>query len=108
MINTVAAKAHLEAQLMELKERQDRIAQDLAEPLNPDFSEQAVQMEEDIPLEGQAALIVREIASVMRALTRIENGAYGQCVRCGDEIAAKRLEARPEAALCIECAHKEQ
>ena len=30
MINTVAAKAHLEAQLMELKERQDRIAQDLA------------------------------------------------------------------------------
>ena len=42
MINTVAAKADLEAQLMELKERQDRIAQGLAEPLNPDFSEQAV------------------------------------------------------------------
>ena len=37
MINTVAAKADLEAQLMELKERQDRIAQGLAEPLNPDF-----------------------------------------------------------------------
>jgi RNA polymerase-binding protein DksA len=108
MINTLASKARLEAQLMELKERQDRIAQDLAEPLNPDFSEQAVQMENDIPLEGQAALISREIASVMRALTRIENGVYGQCVRCGDEIAAKRLEARPEAALCIECARKEQ
>ena len=108
MINTVAAKARLEAQLMELKERQDRIAQDLAEPLNPDFSEQAVQMEEDIPLEGQAALIARHIASVMRALTRIENGTYGQCMRCGDEIASKRLEARPEAALCIECARKEQ
>jgi len=108
MINTVAAKARLEAELMELKERQDRIAQDLAEPLNPDFSEQAVQIENDIPLEGQAALVTREIASVMRALTRIENGAYGQCVRCGDEIAPKRLEARPEAALCIECARKEQ
>jgi DnaK suppressor protein len=108
MINTVAAKADLEAQLMELKERQDRIAQGLAEPLNPDFSEQAVQMEEDIPLEAQAAFIARHIASVMRALTRIENGTYGQCVRCGDEIAAKRLEARPEAALCIECARKEQ
>jgi DnaK suppressor protein len=108
MINTVTSKARLEAQLMELKERQDRIAQDLAEPLNPDFSEQAVQMENDIPLEGQAVLISREIASVMRALTRIENGTYGQCVRCGDDIAAKRLEARPEAALCIECARKEQ
>jgi len=99
MIDTVAAKAQLEAQLMELKERQDRIAQGLAEPLNPDFSEQAVQMEEDIPLEGQAAFIGRHIASVMRALTRIENGTYGQCVRCGDEIAAKRLEARPRGGV---------
>ena len=108
MINTVAAKARLETQLLELKERQDRIAQDLAEPLNPDFSEQAVQLEDDISLEGQAALIEREIASAMRALTRIENGTYGQCVRCGDEIAAKRLEARPEAALCIQCARKEK
>ena len=99
MINTVAAKARLEAQLVELKARQDRIAKDLAEPLNPDFSEQAVQMEEDIPLEGQAALIARHIASVMRALTRIENGTYGQCVRCGDEIAAKRLEARPRGGV---------
>ena len=108
MINTVAAKARLDAQLMELKERQGRIAQGLAEPLNPDSSEQVVQIEEDIPLEGQAVLISRHIASVMRALTRIENGTYGQCVRCGDEIATKRLEARPEAALCTECARKEQ
>jgi RNA polymerase-binding protein DksA len=108
MINADTAKALLESQLVELKERQDRVAQDLAEPLDPDSTEQAVQMEDDMALGGQAALIAREIASVKRALTRIENGTYGQCVRCGEEIAAKRLEARPEAALCIECAHKEQ
>jgi DnaK suppressor protein len=65
-------------------------------------------MEDDLSLEGQAALIAREIASVKRALTRIENDTYGECVRCGAEIAAKRLEARPEAALCIDCARKEQ
>jgi RNA polymerase-binding transcription factor len=108
MANTTAAKARLEAQLAELKRRQDRIAQDLAEPLNPDSSEQAVEMEDDVSLEGQAALIAREIASVKRALTRIENGTYGECVRCGAEIAPKRLEVRPEAALCFECASKEQ
>jgi DnaK suppressor protein len=108
MTDTAAAKAHLEAQLLELKGRQDRIARDLAEPLNPDSSEQAVEMEDDISLEGQAALLAREIASVKRALTRIENGTYGVCVRCGDEIASKRLEVRPEAALCIDCARKEQ
>ena len=108
MPNTAAAKVHLEAQLAELEGRQDRIARDLAEPLNPDSAEQALEMEDDVSLEGQAALITREIVSVKRALTRIESGTYGECVRCGAEIAPKRLEVRPEAALCIECASKEQ
>lgn len=102
-----SVKARLEAQLVELNERQGRIAQDLAEPLNPDFSEQAVEKEDDASLEGQAALIAREIASINRALLRIENGTYGECVRCGGEIAARRLEVRPEAALCFSCASKE-
>jgi RNA polymerase-binding transcription factor DksA len=93
---------------VDLKGREERIARDLAEPLNPDSSEQATEMEDDASLEGQAALIAREIASVRRALTRIENGTYGLCVRCGDQIASERLNARPEAALCIKCARKEQ
>ena len=65
-------------------------------------------MEDDQSLAGQAVLISREIASVERALTRIEQGTYGECVRCGAEIAPKRLEARPEAALCFACASREQ
>lgn len=104
MPDTVAAKARLEAQLAELQSRQARIAQDLSEPLNPDSSEQAVEMEDDASLESEGALVFREIASVKRALARIEDGTYGECVRCGEEIAAARLEARPEAALCIDCA----
>jgi RNA polymerase-binding transcription factor DksA len=62
-------------------------------------------MEDDEALEAQAAVISDDIASVRRALDRIDEGAYGECVRCGNEIAAGRLEARPEAALCIECAN---
>ena len=108
MPNTADAKTRLEAQLAELEERQDRIGRDLAEPLNPDSSERAVEMEDDASLQGQARLVVREIASLRRALTRIENGTYGECMRCGTQIAPKRLEARPEAALCFECASKEQ
>lgn len=102
------AKPRLTEQLAELEGRQKRIVQDLSEPLNPDSSEQAVEMEDDASLEAQAALVAREIASVNRALLRIENGTYGECVRCGDVIAPKRLEARPEAALCISCASREQ
>lgn len=101
-------RKRLEGQLDELRQRQVRLERDLAEPLNRDMSEQAVEMEDDLSLEGQATLVAREIASVTRALLRIENGTYGECVRCGDDIAPQRLEARPEAALCISCASQEQ
>ena len=106
MPDTDAVKARLEAQLAELQQREDRIAQDLAEPLNADSSEQAVEMQDDVSLEGQAALVSREIASVNRALLRVENGTYGECARCGADIAAKRLEARPEAALHLMARHE--
>lgn len=41
-----------------------------------------------------------------RALGKIEGGPYGTCERCGNEIAAERLEALPWARLCIECKQK--
>jgi DnaK suppressor protein len=106
MSDTDAARARLEGQLAELEGRLGRIAADLAEPLAADSSEQAVEMEDDASLEGQAALITREIASVRRALERIDEGAYGECVQCGEAIAPGRLEAQPEAALCIACASR--
>jgi DnaK suppressor protein len=105
--STDTAKARLEAQLAELEAREAHIARDLSEPLNADSSEQAVEMEDDQTLEAEALLITREIASVNRALARIEDGEYGVCVRCAGDINPARLEARPEAALCIHCASKE-
>lgn len=104
MPDLAAARKTLEAHLAELEGRLARIERDLAEPPEADSSERAVQMEDDEALEGQAALIAKEIASVHRALERIEDGSYGECVRCGNEIAEGRLQARPEAALCIDCA----
>ncbi len=43
---------------------------------------------------------------IERALEKIEEGTYGTCDDCGDAIAAGRLSAAPESALCIECARK--
>lgn len=106
MPNIAAAKARLDRMLAELEGRQQRIGEDLEEPLNPDSSERAVEVEDDASLEGQAALIEQEIASVKRALARIGDGTYGECVRCGERISPARLEARPEAALCINCARE--
>lgn len=99
-----AAKTRLEAELAELQDRLTRLDRDLSEPPDADSSERAVQMEDDEALEAQAALVSREIASVRRALERVEDGSYGVCTNCGDDISEQRLEVRPEAALCIDCA----
>lgn len=104
MPDFVVARTRLQKSLTELEERLTHIVRDLDQPADPDWGEQAIEVEDDQALEHQAALITREIASVQRALRRIDENTYGQCVRCGGEIASARLEARPEAALCIECA----
>jgi RNA polymerase-binding transcription factor len=43
---------------------------------------------------------------VETALLRIREGAFGECVSCGNEINAKRLEAVPWTRYCIECQEK--
>jgi RNA polymerase-binding transcription factor len=45
-----------------------------------------------------------EARRVEAAILRIDEGAYGTCIACGEEIAAKRLAADPTAATCIRCA----
>jgi DnaK suppressor protein len=39
------------------------------------------------------------------ALKRIENGTFGGCARCGQPIPEERLEAQPDAVVCIGCAN---
>ena len=43
-----------------------------------------------------------------RALTRIEEGTFGICERCEEEISPKRLEARPVTTLCIRCKEEQE
>ncbi|MDZ4185636.1 MAG: TraR/DksA family transcriptional regulator [Desulfuromonadales bacterium] len=45
----------------------------------------------------------QKIRDIDTALELLEQGDYGICVRCGDEIAPKRLEVRPFSRYCIEC-----
>ena len=44
--------------------------------------------------------VLKEVAS---ALQKLDEGAFGDCERCGEAIAEKRLEALPFARYCIEC-----
>ncbi len=48
------------------------------------------------------------IKKVRKALQRIEDGSFGICEKCGDEIDIKRLKVRPVTTLCIRCKEKEE
>jgi RNA polymerase-binding transcription factor DksA len=39
-------------------------------------------------------------------LQRLDEGTYGRCVDCGQDLSAARLEAKPEAARCVTCQGK--
>ncbi len=69
----------------------------------PDITDQAT-LESDIDMnlhikERDSKLIMK----IKHALDRIDNGTYGICEECGEEISEKRLRARPVTSVCIDC-----
>ena len=48
------------------------------------------------------------IKKIRSALDRIENGTFGVCEECGENITIKRLKARPVTTQCIDCKTKEE
>lgn len=47
-----------------------------------------------------------QLSLVKRALERLQEGGFGECVECGNQIGAKRLEALPWTPYCIDCQEK--
>jgi DnaK suppressor protein len=69
----------------------------------PDLGDQAT-AETDrnfmLRLRGREQRLLKKIDE---AISRIDNGIFGICDDCGEEIELKRLEARPVTTMCIEC-----
>lgn len=105
MANEDVRKA-LTERLAALTARAAEIETELRQPLDPDFSEQAVDLEDDEPLAALERSIVAESEEIRRALGRLDAGVYGLCVQCGKEIAPGRLVAMPAAPRCIACASR--
>ncbi|WP_198415731.1 TraR/DksA C4-type zinc finger protein [Cryobacterium sp. TMB1-7] len=55
---------------------------------------------------GVHAELAASLAAIDAALVRVEDGSYGRCLRGGEPIGRERLEARPAAELCIDCARE--
>ena len=56
-------------------------------------------------LRNREALYLKK---VKEALVRIEDGVFGLCNECGEDIEGKRLEARPIVTLCIACKEEQE
>lgn len=104
----------IKAKLLELQQQlitYQQTGKEAADTVELDQSRQGRLSRMDA-LQGQAmsqALNQRreiELLKISSALQRVESGDYGYCVKCGEEIAPKRLELDPATPLCIACAEK--
>ncbi len=59
---------------------------------------------------GEALLEAAQVRllEAQQAIGRLDAGTYGVCIDCGEQIAAARLEFRPEAARCLACQEKHE
>jgi len=102
------AKKWLHARLVELQE-EDRISEKSRDPVT--LQQDAVgRLSRMDAIQQQAmALAVEkrrkaEGVRIIAALARVDEGEWGYCLTCGEEIAEKRLRHDPSAAQCVSCA----
>jgi RNA polymerase-binding protein DksA len=97
--------------LEELDDKLSRISDDVKHIENPpeqDFSESAVENENNEVLDALGIAARNEIEKIKQAIHRIDEGTYGKCLICGQPIKQERLAALPYANHCITCAQQEE
>ena len=96
----------------QLERSLERIIEEASETLNGMSSEKALfpdptdraalEADRNFPLrirDRERKLLVK----IQEALNRIDDGTFGTCQECGEDISESRLKARPVATLCVEC-----
>ena len=83
----------------------DRLAEDVRLTFdilkdNPDKSVHELLKHVDARIIGNKS---EEVDNIDAALHKLEDGTYGVCEECGEEIPLKRLEAVPSASYCVFC-----
>jgi DnaK suppressor protein len=106
-------KAQLKKFKTMLEEKRDEIVKKAKQTLSEDMMLDANDLPDEMDLASSEYLQSftfrlrgREksfLDKIEKALVKIEEGTFGSCEECGEEITLKRLEARPETSLCIRC-----
>ncbi len=69
---------------------------------NPDKSVDELLKHIDARIMGNKS---EEIDDIDAALHKLDDGSYGVCEECGEDIPVKRLDAVPSASYCVSCQH---
>jgi DnaK suppressor protein len=112
-MSTDAAATDLRAQL---EEERENLRHQLAElgfgesnaglEYDSNFADSSQVTAERGEAEALANTLRETLGEVEQALTKFAEGTYGKCENCGQPIGAARLEAKPAARFCINCASK--
>lgn len=98
----------LKKQLLEakavLEKRVSTIHSHARKPLDANSSEQAAQLGNVEVVSALETEAVEELATIEAAMQRLEDGSYGTCITCGEDISEKRLIVLPESLKCVDCA----
>jgi RNA polymerase-binding protein DksA len=106
-------RSHLEDEQKRLRQEFEQLETD-AQPTEArregsPFGKREEEAEESLALEKRVALEKRiggALAEIDHALRKLEEGTYGSCDVCGKPIPPDRLEALPQATLCLDCKAK--
>lgn len=94
----------LKSDLLQRLDRYEAHQHREAGALEPDFAEQAVQRQNDEVVDGLESEVRAQLNQVNHALARIADGTGNDCEKCGATIQPERVDAVPQATLCIDCA----
>ena len=101
----------IKKQLLELKkiiaQRIEKTQQHIRHvdgPVEQDFEEQVVTRKNDDVIYNLDSLAKAELAQITSALRRIDQGIFGVCTSCGENIDPERLKALPYTDNCMGCA----
>ncbi len=98
-------RGEYDATLSEITELQRDRLTDSAGDDQADTGTKTFEREQEITLANN---ILERVNQVERALERLEEGGYGWCERCGNQIPVERLAAFPSATLCVTCKQLEE
>jgi DnaK suppressor protein len=80
-----------------------RLREALKSEVDPDADEGDPDLVEREKVLALVNSLERKLSSIEYALRQTRDGTYGICERCGETIDPARLEAMPEATMCVKC-----